>query len=428
MLRLTRESILQLHRAAISAGLAAHRAALFVGVDPAFVASLQVADSLAAQLLVDLGTMNLAGRLTDNSVPLAVWLGNAIVLGHPRPQVSVFQDMLSLLRPKANRNFTERGDAISDPNPPTGLPPTVPSPRVLIVNDVPESMRCTNDALRSHGIIVNVATTSTEAIEMLRVRKFDSIISDIRRGRVADEGIRFLGRIRRRGYSQPLIFSVAQLDRSRGVPQGASAICDNHEELISHTLRSLRAFYLAKPEPAIELCDVLSPSLLAHLRAAPHSVFALSSDLFRELIAELLAKFGWRVDVSARTQDSGYDIFALRHDAGGIRTSCLVECRHLRPTEEVQIGAVHALFGLKDHLRVGHAILATTGRFQSNAEQYVASRWDLQLRDYAHIVEWINQYSPLPDGKLHCRENRLLLPGDDGWNSKVPDVHTRRGA
>jgi restriction system protein len=52
-----------------------------------------------------------------------------------------------------------------------------------------------------------------------------------------------------------------------------------------------------------------------------------TSTFLRELIAELLASYGWTVDLTKQTRDGGYDIFALRKDALGVQSSWLIECK-----------------------------------------------------------------------------------------------------
>ena len=43
--------------------------------------------------------------------------------------------------------------------------------------------------------------------------------------------------------------------------------------------------------------------------------------------------------------------------------------------------------------------------------RFKASRWDLQLRDYEGILEWINEYQPHPDGQWYVDdESGLVLP------------------
>ena len=65
-------------------------------------------------------------------------------------------------------------------------------------------------------------------------------------------------------------------------------------------------------------------------------------------------------------------------------------------------------------LRAAHSVLEKTrGEKDERTRQagaylaalYKASRYDLELRDYEGILEWINEYRPNPDGKLYIKDN-----------------------
>lgn len=88
---LRHDEILELHRAVVSAQLTGSRAALLVGIDAAFVAALPSAASPSDQILCDLGALNAAGGLADRSVPLAIWLANALTLAGVRKEAAVFR-------------------------------------------------------------------------------------------------------------------------------------------------------------------------------------------------------------------------------------------------------------------------------------------------------------------------------------------------
>jgi hypothetical protein len=92
---LSHEHILELHGAAISAGLVASRAALLAGVDASLVAGLSHATSPSAQILLDLHELNAVGRLGDGSAPLATWLANAGALSGARGESRIFSKGLA---------------------------------------------------------------------------------------------------------------------------------------------------------------------------------------------------------------------------------------------------------------------------------------------------------------------------------------------
>ncbi len=92
-------------------------------------------------------------------------------------------------------------------------------------------------------------------------------------------------------------------------------------------------------------------------------------------------------------------------------TSWIIECKKYREDRKIGVDIVRSLFGVKLDLKVMGALLATTSYFTKGAMDYKASRYDLQLRDYEGILEWVNEYRPNPEGKLYIKDNRLVLPG-----------------
>jgi hypothetical protein len=94
---LTQEKILELHAAAVSAGLAQSRNALLAGVDTIVRSRLPTAANPSDQILCDLGELNSAGATGDES-PLLVWLANASSLARARKEFETFRSMLEVCR------------------------------------------------------------------------------------------------------------------------------------------------------------------------------------------------------------------------------------------------------------------------------------------------------------------------------------------
>jgi len=67
-------------------------------------------------------------------------------------------------------------------------------------------------------------------------------------------------------------------------------------------------------------------------------------------------------------------------------------------------------------------MLATTSHFTRDVKAMKRSRYDLELKDYEGMVEWINEYRPNPNGSLYIKDKKLVLPGGDGkkgrWSRK----------
>lgn len=92
------DEILELRSAVISAGLMESRRALLAGISLELVAGLPDAAALGAQVLTDLDALRTTGALASGSVPLLVWLQNALALAGPRKEAAVFHRALCRMR------------------------------------------------------------------------------------------------------------------------------------------------------------------------------------------------------------------------------------------------------------------------------------------------------------------------------------------
>ena len=105
--------------------------------------------------------------------------------------------------------------------------------RLLLVNDVPREMNLVVQILRDLGIEVEVTTTSESALQLLEDREFDAVISDMRRGDVPDEGLRFFSEMREQNLDLPTIFTVGQFEPDRGTPPHAFGITNRLDEMLN---------------------------------------------------------------------------------------------------------------------------------------------------------------------------------------------------
>lgn len=136
----------------------------------------------------------------------------------------------------------------------------------------------------------------------------------------------------------------------------------------------------------------INDELIRYLQKHPRDMYKLKPRQFEELISEILKSFGWQVDLTKETRDGGYDIFAISKDAAGVSTSWIVECKRYAPDRKVGIDIVRSLCGVKTDMKVGQIMIATTSSFSSDVVKAKNSRYDLDLRDYSDIVEWLGSY------------------------------------
>lgn len=164
------------------------------------------------------------------------------------------------------------------------------------------------------------------------------------------------------------------------------------------------------PVELLQVFSVISAELLDYLKKHPAELHQLRPRQFEELIGEILSSYGWQVCITPASKDGGYDLFCIAKDSSGLSTSWIVECKKYAPDNKVGIEIVRGLWGVKQDLRIANAMLATTSKFTSGVHQFKSSRYDLELRDFEGIVDWLQEYKPNPDGKLYLRDKTLMLP------------------
>ncbi len=186
-------------------------------------------------------------------------------------------------------------------------------------------------------------------------------------------------------------------------------------ETVLARIKALRSLYadVEPPPRLVEAVEAITAELIEYLARHPRALYRIRPRQFEELIAEILASYGWQVQLTPASKDGGYDLLAISKDASDLETSWIVECKKYGPENKVGVEIARALYGVKTDLRVASALLATTSHFTRGVKAYKASHYDLELRDYEGILEWINTYRPNPDGRLYIKDNRLILPGDE---------------
>ena len=196
-------------------------------------------------------------------------------------------------------------------------------------------------------------------------------------------------------------------------PHAAKAEWPRHVEGAVARVRALHELTEqrgAAPSQLVEVVGVLTEEFIKELKHNSATMHELRPRQFEQLVAEVLASYGWQVHLTPSVADGGYDIFAISKDITGIESSWIVECKKYSAERRVGVGIVRALYGLKTELRgVGNAMLATTSGFTRNAKAYKASRYDLDLRDYQDILHWINSQR---ESRIRVHRNRIVLPGD----------------
>lgn len=313
--------------------------------------------------------------------------------------------------------------------------------RILLVDSFTPYALTLRKRLLRKGLRIDVAFTPEQALLKVDRGLYDLCIishrlrnwSDVRDRsgidllkelRYRDEGLRFIF-----NSDYPDVESVREVltpvddlhvlsytRSNEGIAPIIETVRNLHKSL-SESVREL--FRDEEPHALAEVLQSINADLVQYLKKDPSALHQIPPHVFEELVAELLAHYGWQVDVTKQTRDGGYDIFAIRKDISGVSSSWLIECKRYRSDRKVGVEVARALYGVKSDLRVGMSMLATTSSFSADVYAYKSSRYDLELRDFIGIVEWINDYRPHPGGKLYLHNNRLIVPGDPEWKDSA---------
>ncbi len=104
--------------------------------------------------------------------------------------------------------------------------------RILWVDNHPDYNIYESQLLRSFGVKVDFAQSTSEGISRLRQKKYDLVISDMEREDISNEGLKFLDEMRKQHFYLRTIFYVGEVDLSKGTPPYAFGITDSPEDLL----------------------------------------------------------------------------------------------------------------------------------------------------------------------------------------------------
>lgn len=152
--------------------------------------------------------------------------------------------------------------------------------------------------------------------------------------------------------------------------------------------------------PRIALAEVV---LAEQLRNHPEAIHTLSPREFEYLVAELLRDRGFHVEVTSPTRDGGKDLLAYLDTAVGTLL-CLVEAKRYRADRPVGVELVRSLYGTLCDAKANSAMLVTTSSFTVGAREFQRRHeYQLSLRDYRDLVEWLDVYGKGPRGRRQPR-------------------------
>lgn len=113
---------------------------------------------------------------------------------------------------------------------------------------------------------------------------------------------------------------------------------------------------------------------------------------FEEIIAEMLYKKGFEVNLTKQTRDGGYDILALSKIAG-MPLKFLVECKRHRKDRPVGISIIRSFCDVIKEENANKGMIFTTSYFSSEAKKrQLKVGTMLDLNDRNDVIKWVREY------------------------------------
>jgi restriction endonuclease len=178
------------------------------------------------------------------------------------------------------------------------------------------------------------------------------------------------------------------LRRSRNAP---SAKWDNPEWNPEKSLASADSARFTQTDlrsnPSIL---VVSPLLLDFFLKNPNLLYDITPRQFEEVVAELMLRSGYSVQLGPRGRDQGVDVLAEKQDVHGAEL-VLVQCKRYSAAHKVGEPIVRQLHATVADFRASRGIVATSSYFTKTALDYIAwNRYRLHGTDKDALLRWMS--------------------------------------
>lgn len=139
----------------------------------------------------------------------------------------------------------------------------------------------------------------------------------------------------------------------------------------------------------IHKLNTIDYTLYNELTSNPQLIKTLDWRLFEKLLADILETFQYDIELFKGTKDGGIDIIAIKKETPLGIHRYLIQAK--RWQNKVGVEPVRSLVWAHNEYRVTKSCLATTSHFTKGAWDLANNhRWQVELKDYEKIMEWIN--------------------------------------
>ncbi len=242
------------------------------------------------------------------------------------------------------------------------------------------------DELLLHETIAMAPLTSSEILQLFETRAGRANL-DVD-PQIRADVFRLTGGI-------PLLSNLA----IKAIQDGA---VESYEELVRR-LQPFRISGLLGPDgrpleqgqPTYDLlaADVGSTNakLIELLQSNPELMRDLPSRKFEELVAELLSRQGYAVELTQASKHGGFDIYAARKEALG-SFLFLVECKRYAEHRKVGVEVIRSLYGTVQAEKASAGAVVSTSFFTKGAKDFQRKfEHQMHLHDYLTLQDWLKR-------------------------------------
>ena len=155
--------------------------------------------------------------------------------------------------------------------------------------------------------------------------------------------------------------------------------------------QALRAFESLRSGLPLGVVDRIN-ELIYDLISEPELLFAVNSREFECLVAEVLWRGGYNVEVTRQSRDGGVDIYASRIEPNGLRGLYFVQCKRQSKQNRVGVRPVRELYGVVCARNATGGIVITTSFFTSPAKKFQSSVPNrMALQDNNDVLRWLRE-------------------------------------
>ncbi len=159
---------------------------------------------------------------------------------------------------------------------------------------------------------------------------------------------------------------------------------NNRKELI----KRINQLLIKNQNNKIHTLDIIDVNLYNSIITDPQLLGSLHWRTFEKLLANILEKFEYEIELLKGTKDGGIDIIAIKKQSPFGLNRYLIQAKQWK--NKIGVEPVRSLIWAHNEYRATKSCLATTSVFTKGAWDLANKyKWQIELKDYDKILEWI---------------------------------------